>query len=103
MAERHGQNKGGSNSMLIYVYKCRCGKTMEVFHKVNRVPKRHRCSCGWMGKRVLAAAAVQCDSVNDVKWLPSACQTLQKHGEPPLQSRTEYNRYLKENNLACKG
>ena len=89
--------------MPIYVYKCRCGKTMEVFHKVNRVPKHHRCSCGWMAKKVLSTGGIQCDSVNDVSWLPSACKVLQKHGEPPLQSRTEYNRYLKENNLACKG
>jgi putative FmdB family regulatory protein len=89
--------------MPIYEYQCRCGKKHDVFHKGNRVPKHHRCSCGWMAKKVLSTGGIQCDSVNDVKWLPSACKVLQKHGEPPLQSRSEYNRYLKENHLACKG
>jgi len=56
-----------------------------------------------MAKKIISRGAIQCDSVNDVKWLPSACQTLQKHGEPPLQTRGEYNRYLKENKLSCVG
>lgn len=89
--------------MPIYQYECRCGKAHDVFHKPNRVPKKHRCSCGWLAKRVLAATSIKCDSVNDVKWLPSACKTLQRHGEPPLQSRSEYNKYLRDNNLVCKG
>lgn len=90
--------------MPIYQYDCRCGKQYEVFHKINRVPKRHRCDCGWLAKRVIpSSGGIQCDSVTDVKWLPSACMTLQRHGEPPLQSRTEYRKYLKENNLTCKG
>jgi len=89
--------------MPIYEYQCRCGKVVEKVVKVNRVLKRVRCKCGWMAKRVLSLGAIQCDSVNDVKWLPDACKVLQKGGEPPLQSRAEYNRYLKDNHLACKG
>lgn len=90
--------------MPIYEYKCRCGKSHDKFHKVNRIPKTSRCSCGWLAKRVIAGSgAIQCDSVNDVKWLPSACKTLLKHGEPMLQSRSEYRRYLKDHNLVCNG
>jgi putative FmdB family regulatory protein len=88
--------------MPIYEYLCRCGKKHEVFHKINRVPKKHRCSCGWLAKRVISLGGIQCDSVNDVKWLSSACKTLQHHGEPPLQSRSEYKKYLKDNNIIPK-
>lgn len=89
--------------MPLYEYHCRCGKKMEVFHKIRRVPKKHRCSCGWMAKRAIpSSGAIQCDSVNDVKWLPSACMTLQKNGEPPLQSRTEYKRYMRDNHIISK-
>jgi putative FmdB family regulatory protein len=89
--------------MPIYSYECRCGKKHEVFHKINRVPKKHRCSCGWMAKKVIGSGGIQCDSVNDVKWLPSACKVLQKHGEAPLQSRSEYRKYLRDNHLQCTG
>jgi putative FmdB family regulatory protein len=89
--------------MPIYEYQCRCGNLIEKFHKPRRVPNKARCSCGWQAKRVLSLGAIQCDSVNDVKWLPSASQVMQKHGEAPLRSRGEYNKYLKDNNIVCKG
>lgn len=94
--------------MPIYQYQCqRCKKITERFHRIDSIPKKVRCEtkgCGRMARRIIASSgAIQCDSVNDVKWLPSACKVLQKHGEPPLQSRTEYNKYLKDNHLACKG
>lgn len=87
--------------MPIYEYQCRCGKKYNVFHKINRVPKKHRCSCGWMAKKVLSAGAILPDG--NVSWLPSACQVLQRHGEPPLQSRGEYKKYLLDNKLQCIG
>jgi putative FmdB family regulatory protein len=89
--------------MPIYTYQCRCGREFDVTHKISRVPKKHRCSCGWMARRVIALNSIQCDSVHDVKWLPSACEVLLKQGERPLQSRSEYNAYLKKNHLVCKG
>ena len=89
--------------MPIYEYRCRCGKVTEKFHKVSRVPNKARCVCGWIAKKILSTGGIQADSVNDVKWLPSACKTLQRHGEAPLQSRGEYKRYLKDNNLVCRG
>ena len=90
--------------MPVYEYHCRiCKKTIEKFHKVNRVPKRIRCDCGCLAKKIISIPGVQADSINDVKWLPSACQTLQRHGEKPIESRSEYNRYLKEKGIACVG
>jgi putative FmdB family regulatory protein len=89
--------------MPIYEYSCRCGKKIEKFHKVNRVPGKTRCSCGWLAKRVISIGAVKADSINEIKWLPSACQTLQRPGEKPIESRSEYNAYLKKKSIACVG
>ena len=91
--------------MPIFEYKCfkGCRKITEKFYKVGNSPEKIKCSCGKTAKKIISRGAIQCDSVNDVPWLPSACQTLQKHGEPPLQTRGEYNRYLKENKLSCVG
>lgn len=94
--------------MPTYQYECKlCKKITERVHRIDSIPKKVRCEtkgCGRMARRIIPqSGAIQCDSVNDVKWLPSACQTLQKHGEPPLQSRSEYKKYLKDNHLACTG
>lgn len=92
--------------MPLYQYECRCGKKMEVFHKINRVPKRARCVCGWMAKKVIVTGGIQCDSINDVKWLESARQNLQPDSElktHPIETRGQYNRYLKDHHLACRG
>ena len=90
--------------MPIYEYYCRnCKKTFEEFHKITRIPKRARCQCGLLAKRVLSPGAIMCDSETDVKWLASACQVLQPDGEKPIETRGEYRRYLKEHNLECKG
>ena len=94
--------------MPTYQYECaRCKTITEKIHRMDSIPKKVRCSkagCGRMARRIIPrSGSIQCDSVNDVSWLPSACQTLQKHGEPPLQSRTEYRKYLKDNNIISIG
>lgn len=89
--------------MPIIEYQCRCGKVTEKIRKITRIPNTTRCACGWLAKRILSRGAIKCDSVNDVKWLPSACKVMQKHGEPPIESRMQYNKYLKDNHLTCKG
>lgn len=89
--------------MPIYEYNCRCGKVIEKFHKINRVPKKTRCTCGWLAKRVISIGGIKADSINDVKWLDSALKTLQRPGEKPIESRSEYNAYLKKKGIACVG
>lgn len=89
--------------MPIYVYKCRCGKTMERIHKISRVPKRCRCECGWMAKKTLTQSAVHGDTIESVKWLPSAIEVLQRDGERPITSMTEYKQYLKERKITPTG
>jgi putative FmdB family regulatory protein len=94
--------------MPTYQYECpRCKKITEKVHRIDSIPKKVRCEtkgCGRMARRIIPqSGAIQCDSVNDVKWLPSACKVMQRDGERPVTSRTEYNKYLKDNNLVCKG
>jgi putative FmdB family regulatory protein len=89
--------------MPIYQYQCRCGEIIEKFHKITRIPNTARCKCGWLAKKIISVHRVQADSINDVKWLPSALQTLQRPGEKPIESRSEYNAYLKKKDIACVG
>ncbi len=88
--------------MPIYSYECRCGNVIEVFHKPTRVPKRQRCKCGMMAKRVLSPSAVLCDGISDVKWLDSAKKNLPRDAVK-IESRGEWKRYLKQKNLECVG
>jgi len=73
---------------------------------MDSVPKKVRCSkpgCGRMARRIIAqSGAIRCDSINDVKWLPSALMTLPDRAARHITSRTEHQRYLKENNLIQK-
>jgi len=91
--------------MPIYEYQCknkRCKKVVEKVHRVDSIPKQVRCTCGSMARRIPSLGAIKCDSINDVKWLPSALETLPNSAQH-ISSRGEHERYLKENNLVCKG
>lgn len=93
--------------MPIYQYECqRCKKITEKFHRIDSIPKKARCEtkgCGRMARRIIASSgAIQCDSINDVKWLKSSLATLPDNAQH-IQSRTEHRKYLKENNLSCVG
>lgn len=91
--------------MPIYEYQCgNCGTVIEKFSKVSDALKKYVvCNCGKRAFRILSRGSIKCDSINDVNWLPSACQVLQPDGERPLQTRGEYDRYLKDHNLVCRG
>jgi hypothetical protein len=43
------------------------------------------------------------DSIIGVPWLKSALGNLQPDGEKPIESRSEYKRYLKEKNIIAAG
>lgn len=89
--------------MPIYEFKCkRCRKVTEQFHSVDGCPQSIKCSCGKMAKKIISRGSIQCDSLNDVKWLPSACQTLQPDGERPITSRTEHKKYLRDHGIQPK-
>ncbi len=88
--------------MPIYEYDCSyCGNHIEKFFKVNRVPRKVRCKCGRMARRVLSVhGAVQTDG--NVKWLDSAKMNLANDAKH-ITTRGEWKRYLKAHNLECVG
>lgn len=92
--------------MPLYDYECvKCGNSYEFNFKVADLPDNVECSrCGGEAKKVLIPGhgGIQCDSLIDVSWLASATKVLQPDGERPLQTRGEYNRYLKDKNIQPK-
>lgn len=90
--------------MPIYTYECKhCGTITESIYKVADRPDTETChKCGGDAGRILSShGAVHTD--NDVKWLASACKVLQKPGEAPLETRSQWKRYLKDHHLIAVG
>ena len=88
--------------MPIFEYECsHCKRHFEQFHKITRVPKRARCACGQMARLVLSShGAIMTD--NDVKWMASAKASLPNDARH-IETRGEWKRYLKKNDLECVG
>ena len=87
--------------MPVYNYECECGRSYERVYKITKFPKTIKCECGKRAKKVISEGiAAQLDG--DVPWLSSACEVLQPAWERPLETRGEYNRYLKDRNIQPK-
>jgi putative FmdB family regulatory protein len=88
--------------MPIYSYDCRfCKKTTEEFHKISRIPKRIRCQCGHVARKVLSErGAVITDG--SPKWLESAKLTLPDSAKH-IETRSDWRRFLKARHLECIG
>lgn len=88
--------------MPIYEYKCkRCRRVTEIMSNVHDRPEKMKCKCGKTAKRVLSRSATLTDG--DVTWLASAREVLQPSYERPIETRGEYNKYLKSRNIECIG
>ena len=89
--------------MPLYDYKCSdCGEIQERVFKVEGCPESVKCTqCGSYARKIISLGhgGVQCDSIIDVSWLPSALQVLQPDGERPLETRRQYKDYLIERGL----
>jgi putative FmdB family regulatory protein len=85
----------------LYSYQCRdCGKTMDKVYPIKDCPRVVMCDkCRHSADKILAIGHGGIQTDGDVKWLPSACQVLQRHGERPLETRTEHRKYLEDNGL----
>jgi putative FmdB family regulatory protein len=92
--------------MPTYEYQCDYCKTVtELIRKPHRIPEKTRCKkpgCGRLARRILSKTAVKCDSINDVKWLPSSLKTLPDSAKN-ISSRAEHAQYLKDHGLICTG
>lgn len=91
----------------LYDFECPvCGNIQEQFYNINDCPGTVQCSeCGNDAHKIIVHGhgTIQCDSIVDVPWLPSALKVLQPDGEKPLQTRGEYKQYLKEKNIIAAG
>jgi len=85
--------------MPIYMYECSCGKEFDEFHKINDRDDPTFCDCGNQAKRVISSSIFR----DQPTWLNSACKVLQPDGEKPIESRGEFKRYLKDNNIVERG
>lgn len=90
--------------MPIYTYECQsCGEKTEHWCKIADKPLSLVCSVcnGCMGQ-LIDCPMVFCDSIADVSWLPEAARTVSmehKIGVKPIESRTQFNQYIKEKGL----
>jgi hypothetical protein len=53
-------------------------------------------------KQIITPVVVECDSITDVSWLPEAAKTVSmehKIGVKPIESRTQFNQYVKDKGL----
>ena len=93
--------------MPIYTYECRhCGETQDRLYPVSKYPKAVKCTqCCRMARMIIAPGhgGRFNDSIIGVPWLKSALGNLQPDGEKPIESRSEYKRYLKEKNIIAAG
>uniref|UniRef100_A0A6H1ZTV3 Putative regulatory protein FmdB zinc ribbon domain-containing protein n=1 Tax=viral metagenome TaxID=1070528 RepID=A0A6H1ZTV3_9ZZZZ len=88
--------------MPIYEFHCRsCRKSFEEWHKVTRIPKSARCSCGMLAKRKpFAGNAVLTDG--GVIWMDSAKQNLPDDARH-VETRGEWKAYCRKKGLECVG
>ncbi len=89
--------------MPIYTYECsKCG-TFDLIMGIEESKPERTCQCGRMAKKVIASPNIKCDSMNDVPWLKSAVENLQIKGEKPIETRQQYEKYLKDHNIVERG
>jgi len=93
--------------MPLYEYQCdKCGCRQDRFCSINERHNHLKCvACTGDAQLIITNGhgGIKCDSINDVKWMPSALKVLQPDHEKPIESRGEYNRYLRDKQLVCKG
>ena len=89
--------------MPTYEYLCKgCDTTYEKIFRMDDFPDEIKCNiCNGRAHKIISLSAIKTD--NDVPWLASASKVLVKEHERPLETRTEYNRYLKDNGLQPAG
>jgi putative FmdB family regulatory protein len=99
--------------MPTYDYECsECGYQTEVVCRIaDRPPSMlHKLEsgkfCPGVMRQIIVAPSIQVDTANDIPWLSEFARTRKeaRFGGKPIETRTEYKKYLKENNLRpCDG
>lgn len=85
--------------MPLYEYQCRnCGAIFEMFFPLKEWDVKPSClQCGGPGKKIISAQ-IQRD---EPTWLNNEVRECLQDAEceKPIETRTEYNRYLKDNGI----
>jgi len=89
------------------LYDFHCSKCNETFDQVYRLTDQKdviMCPfCGGDARKIIVPGHGGIKTDGDVPWLASAVQSLQPDHERPIETRGEYNHYLKENNIIAAG
>ncbi len=92
--------------MPLYEYKCtKCDNTFEQVLSLENYDKKQDCpKCGQKSKKLISLGGIQDDHP---VWLDnSIIRQLQDNDDPStrtIESRTEYNQYLKDNGIQPTG
>jgi putative FmdB family regulatory protein len=95
--------------MPIYEFRCdTCGYVQEKCFPIAEKPDSIPCHphCQGQAQFIISAPAVQIDTVQDVPWLSDFASKRKeaRFGHKPIETRTEYKQYLKDNDLRpCSG
>jgi putative FmdB family regulatory protein len=92
-----------------YDYECQgCGHVIEVFYKIDDRPELLPCSesCGGQMRQIMSPTMVQCEDIVNVPWIREFAHNhnrqggkRNRQGGPPIESRSDYKKYLKDNDL----
>ena len=84
--------------MPLYDYECKCGQTTEEFFHIGEYPSYIQCpECGRRAHKILNLVAVHGE---EATWIDDNLNaSLCGPSDPPITTRTEYKRHLKQHGL----
>lgn len=89
--------------MPIYEFACDvCGNTTEAHFHLADKPEAISCPhCPGTAQSIISKTAIFIDTVRDVPWLSDFASKRKeaRFGAKPIETRTEYKQYLKDNDL----
>lgn len=87
----------------LYDFFCdNCNKTIEQVYHIEACPKSIECTCGRQARKIITIGGIQTD--RNVPWLPSVIDQLKPdYDTRPVETRTEFKHYLKDNGLVWIG
>jgi putative FmdB family regulatory protein len=87
--------------MPTYVWNCEDHGHFDKIYKMADKPNIAPCpECGMISTQVPVCGGIQGD---EPAWLndPQVLGSLQKQGERPIENRTQYKKYMKDNNIVA--